>query len=406
MINLFLRRHLSVNKNDFRNPLGDQVFSLPDLVDEQLERCFDMEKLNNVFSMAEIFDGRKVIMTGCGDSYTAAGAMKNVMVNCAGIFGSVEVLDPMQFTRFTTKEQVGIGEPNSPFVIVISASGGSARIAEMLEKANTIGAFSILMTNKAESRSTVVAKRVYFLDTPKMKNDTPGLRSYFASLLGIIALSVRMGHVKGVLPPTAVSDWKKAVSDYVHSYGDAFEKMSDQMFELAKTWKDFERFDFIGDDVQLFSALFGMEKFYECCGVLANYDDSEDWGHIDYFIKNPETVGTVIMADKNSPSFNRVIETVEAALSIGRPTLVVTNANKEDIPEGANVVKLPDTPEGYDELITLMDYAPISLLAGYCAALGGRKYFNTYDPLTLEKVVDGESFNYVTTGSSKIEIHI
>ncbi|NMA06940.1 MAG: hypothetical protein GX928_04430, partial [Ruminococcaceae bacterium] len=102
-----------MNKNDFRNPLGDQVFSLPDLVDEQLERCFDMEKLNNVFSMAEIFDGRKVIMTGCGDSYTAAGAMKNVMVNCAGIFGSVEVMDPMQFTRFTTKEQVGIGEPNS-----------------------------------------------------------------------------------------------------------------------------------------------------------------------------------------------------------------------------------------------------------------------------------------------------
>ena len=47
-------------------------------------------------------------------------------------------------------------------------------------------------------------------------------------------------------------------------------------------------------------------------GVVSNYDDAENWCHIDYHLKHPETIGTVVFADRNSPYFKRTQETVKA----------------------------------------------------------------------------------------------
>ncbi len=395
-----------MNKLDYNSPLRNQVFSLPELVDIQLERSLCKEKLQSVISIAEIFDARKIIVTGCGDSYAAAAVMAPVLQKYCDVFNCT-VMDAIEFTRFTPKEDIGIGEPNSPLVLVVSAGGSTSRICEALEKAKQVGAFPILITNKAESKAASAAKRVYFQDTPPMENDFPGLRSYFASLIGLASIALRMGHVRGVLPPTAEQEWKAAISSYVHSYEGILEQIDDQMFELAKTWKDFEHFDFIGDGSELYSALFGLEKFYECTGVTGVFDDSENWCHINYFIRNPETVGTVIMADKHSPSFGRVVETIESAYRIGRPVLVVTNADKSAFVDGVTVCTLPDTPEGFEWLMPLMDYVPAALLASYCCTLAGRKYFNAYDPFTNVYDRSGKFMNpdTLTMSSSKIEIH-
>ena len=118
--------------------------------------------------------------------------------------------------RFMKMEEVGTGEPDSPLVIAISAGGGTARIREILKKANEMGAFTLLLTNKKESASAKEAKRVFFLNTPPMTEDFPGLRSYFAGLVGLIALACRMGEVRGILPPGSAQEFRNAVSGYVH----------------------------------------------------------------------------------------------------------------------------------------------------------------------------------------------
>ncbi len=394
-----------MNKLDYNSPIRNQVFSLPELVDIQLNRSLDKEKLQSVLSIAEIFDARKIILTGCGDSFAAAAVMAPVLQRYCDVF-TCKAMDPMEFTRFTPKEDIGIGEPNSPLVLVVSAGGSTARICEALQKAEHVGALPVLVTNKADSKAASVAKRVYFQDTPPMENDFPGLRSYFASLIGLASIALRMGHVRGVLPPTAEQEWKAAISGYVHSYEQMLEQIDDQMFELAKTWNSFERFDFIGDGPELYSALFGLEKFYECTGVSAVYDDSENWCHINYFIRDPETVGTVIMADKNSPSFGRTVETIASAHRIGRPVLVVTNADKSAFIDGVTVCTLPETPKGFEWLMPFMDYVPATLLASYCCTLAGRKYFNAYDPFTnvYDRSVKFFDPSVVTMSSSKVEI--
>ncbi len=394
-----------MDKAKYNSPLRNQVFSLPHLVDTQLDRSFCKEKLQGVLSMSEIFDARKILVTGCGDSYAAASVMAPVLQKYCDVFGC-QAVDTIEFNRFTPKEDIGIGEPNSPLVLVVSAGGSTARIVETLEKAKRVGALPILVTNKAQSPAVSAAKRVFFQDTPPMENDFPGLRSYFASLLGLSAIALRMGHVRGVLPSTAEKEWREAISGYVRSYESILETIDDQMFELAQTWKDFDRFDFIGDGPELYSALFGLEKFYECTGIRGVYDDTENWCHINFFIRNPQTVGTVVMADKNSPSFSRTVETIASAQRIGRPVLVITNADKSQFVEGVTVCTLPEAPAGFEWLLPLMDYAPAALLASYCCTLAGRKYFNAYDPFTniYDRSVKYFDANVLTMASSKVEI--
>lgn len=396
-----------MKKQDCDNPLGNQVRSLTDLADTQLDICFSDEVLHQVMTMAEICSIRRIYITGCGDSIAAAGVMAGVMKEYSQVFHCQEV-EPMDFSRFMKKEELGAGEPDSPLVIAISAGGGTARIQEILRKSKAMGAFTILLTNNRESASAREANRVFCLNTPKMPKDFPGLRSYFASMIGLIALALRIGHVRGVLPPSAPLECKEAVSRYVHSYSKEMERMENQMFALAEVWKEFERFEFIGDGPERYSALFALEKFVEVTGTMAGYDDSEDWCHIGYHLKNPETVGTILFADCHSEGYERERETAQAACGIGRPLLVITNGAQSDFPKEAHVCRIPDTPKEFRWLMPLMDYAPAAILAGYCAVLAGRKFFNEYDPIAHVYNGGNVFFNQeiMTMKNSVIEVHV
>lgn len=396
-----------MEKKQFSNPLGNQVMSLPSMVDEQVDYCFSDEVQQNIMTMAEAFDVRKIYITGCGDSIAAAGAVAPVVHRLAGVF-QCEMVEPMEFTRFMMAGDIGIGEPNSPLVIGISAGGSTSRVVEAMRKANEMGAFTIALTNNGESAVAKEAKRSFVLNTPKMQDDFPGLRSYFASMIGLIAIACRMGRVRNVLPPNSEKRLAESLKAYVHRYAEALDSMDSEMFQLAGTWKDFERFDFIGDDKELYSALFSMEKFIECNGILANYDDSENWCHVGYHIADPESIGTVFFGDVHSADYGRLQETIRAAAAIRRPVLVFTNGDQKDFPEEVKVVQVPGTEPGNEWMQPLMDYAPAALLAGYCCTLAGRKFFNEYDPIAKEYNGSGKYFadGIRTMKTSKIEIFI
>lgn len=397
---------LVLNKLAYDNPIRRQVLSLPDLLEAQLESCFSGDKLYELMSIAEIFDVRGIILTGAGDSFAAAGAARSVLEKYCEVF-YCNAVNSMEFTRVMTGKDVGAGSPGSPLVIAISANGGTARVVEVLQKATELGAFPILITNNPESRAAKAAKRVFVMDTPKMENDFPGLRSYFASLIGLFSIACRMGHVKGVLPPIAPISFQEAIRDYIMRLKPYLEEIDNQMFELAQKWHKFERFDFIGDDQGLYSALFGLEKFVECNGAHCAYDDSEGWCHVNFFLKDPESVGTVVFADKNRKSFSRIQETVWSACEIGRPTLVITNADRLLFDKRAEVCEIPVAKPGYEWLSVLAEYVPASLLAGFCAALDGRRFFHGFDTKTNTWDRSVRHFNdgVSTMSNSKIEIH-
>ncbi len=395
-----------MKKTDCDNPVRRQVFWLPGMAEEPLEACFG-EILKEMAETKEIVNARKVILTGAGDSYAAALAMAPVIERYSGC-RQVQVMRLIDFTRFLPKKEMDVEGEGNCLVVVISAGGGTSRVREALEKAEKGGAFPVLITGKGESPAAKAAKKTFVMPTPPLPEmDTPGLCSYFASEMGLCALALCIGHLQEA-PCHRGTEVKEAIREYVKRYqGEVLEGIDDQMFRIARKWKDFERFEFIGDHAEYGSAFFGAAKFVECSGCAVSVDDSEDWCHVNYFLRKPETIGTVIMADKDSPSFGRIQETVRSALYIGRPVFIVTNGTGDMFEEGADVCSLPVPPSGFGWLMPLMDYVPVSILAGYITALSKEPFFRRfllpeYTPVQDTPFANRECFTF---GNSKIEIY-
>lgn len=363
-----------MNKLDYFNTVTLQVESLFELIDVQAERCFDTEKLNAIMSPDEFAALDKVVLTGCGDSFSAAGAMRSVFSALSGIPMTYSP-DPMDFTRFWTNEEINKDNAQKSLVVAISASGGADRIVEILERGKAAGARTMLISNNPSSRGAHAAELFYHVDTPELCN-TPGLRSYFASMVAVVALGLHIGVCKGKKNLQDFEEVKNALVKYVIDCKQYFTDMDDTAFELSTQWKDFSRFEAIGDGSDYFTAQFVEEKFIECPGAHCSHVDSEDWCHINFFLKNPSTIGTILHAFKASPSFNRLIESANSAASLGRPVMVVTDKPDAGFDTRITVCTMPSPPEGFEWISTIMNFAPGSLLSGYVAAVAGKNFFS------------------------------
>jgi len=362
-----------MNKLNYYNTVTLQAESLFNLVDIQAERCFNADKLNSIMSPDEFAAIENVVLTGCGDSYSAAGAMRSVFVSLSGV-SMTHSPDPMEFTRFWTNEDIVKDEGRKSLVVAVSASGGADRIVEILEKGKAAGARTMLISNNPSSKGAKAAELFFHVDTPELCN-TPGLRSYFASMVGIAALGAHIGVCKGHISLKDFEDIKNALIIYVKSIKPFFAKIDDMMFNLSTRWKDFSRYDVIGDGSDYFTAQFVEEKLIECAGVHSSHVDSEDWCHINFFLRDPGTVGTIVHAFKAANSFNRLVETANTAASIGRPIVVVTDKPDAGFDERITVCAMPSPPEGYEWLSTMINFTPGSLISGYVAAVAEKKFF-------------------------------
>ena len=134
-----------MNKLNFDNKIRQQVMSLPAMVDDQLKGCFS--NLDTLLTNEEISAIDSIILTGCGDSYAAALAFEPAVKKYGGC--RARAMRAIDFTRFCSTSEVG--DPSKTLVIGISTGGGTARVAEVLTKANQIGTVSLLITNNGES---------------------------------------------------------------------------------------------------------------------------------------------------------------------------------------------------------------------------------------------------------------
>lgn len=362
--------HLPIK--DYYNTIGLQIEALQDIVDAQADSSFDTEKLKGLLPLETMRGIKRVVITGCGDSYSAAGAMLPSFRENSGIALSAAP-DPMEFCRFYTKEETLKGfKPEEVLVIAVSASGGSARIVEIMDKGKRLGTNTMLITNNPESAGGKAAKTVFNAQTPPGCN-SPGLRSYFASMLCLQALGAWFGVVKGTLDMNRFQGIKQLIVEHVKGFAPYYDAIDRQMFDLAGVWKEFDRFEIIGDWDEAYSAQFVEEKFIECAGVHCTHTNSEDWCHVNFFLKNPEGVGTVFHAPYRAENFDRVMDAVSAAVNIGRPTLVVTDAPASALPEGALHCALPAPKEVW--LAPIVDFAPGSMLGAYIAARSDKLFF-------------------------------
>lgn len=149
-----------MNKKDYYNSVTDQVRDLNNLASVQADLCFDLKTLSSALDAETAKNMQRVIITGCGDSYSAAGAMMPGFKQLSGL-KKCNSPDIMDFCSFYSESKVLKGfAPNQVMVVGISFSGGSARVVEALEKANALGVESLLITRTRDSKGGHTAKHI------------------------------------------------------------------------------------------------------------------------------------------------------------------------------------------------------------------------------------------------------
>lgn len=399
-----------MDKN-YINSVSEQVFQLAEQGEGQITRSFDFEKLEKSIPLKTAANIRRIIMTGCGDSYSAAGAMKKAVSELSGIT-KCNTPDIIDFCYYYSDQKIFLGcKPSEVLVISISFSGGSQRVVDALARAKKAGVHALLITGKPDSVCGKAAELIFNVDLPEGCN-TPGLRSYFASLSALAAIGAYIGTARGYIGEGEFERAGKDAGLYVEKFFKDIDSVNDAMFDLALKWKDLKHFEIIGDGNEGYSAQFVEQKFIECSGVYCDHTTSEEFAHISFFQRNPSGYGMVVLINKDDPSLGRMADTVRGLRCQHRPTLVVTDAEKEafdmrndaiDISknfygsaeigynsyENAGDISIVHTPTPPKQWMSpFVDFIPGSLLAGYYAAVNEIMFFGGRYDFRAQKWLD------------------
>ncbi len=355
-----------MNSNQYVNPMTRQVWSLPDLLAKQYD---DLEpKTRYLLTTPEIFSLKKVYLTGCGDSYAACLAARSAFQQLAKL--PLEVVPAIELARHYTLPNPGAA-PHYPTVIAVSNSGQVARVFEAVKRVNHHEGFSIGITGNPASLLGREANKVLPLEIPHFES-APGVRSYFVSLLSLLLLAIRIGEVKSQITMDAANSYRQEIRALSSTLQESLAHIDQEMLAIAKSWQGFHCFEFVGAGADYASAWYGHAKILEATGKYAMYVNTEEWLHLNFFIRDVNKTGTVLVVDKNTSSLSRALEVAEHIAKVGRPLLVLTSANKGIFPKKAHVCAFPDTNSSW--LSPLMSFVPLALLAGYMSALLGEEY--------------------------------
>ena len=142
--------------------------SFPDFL-EGLVSNLSEEVFREVIPDEVMKDIRHVLITGNGDSYAASLATKEfnsrMFLNCD--YQALRCIDVSRHHVFTTEH------PEQTLVIVISVSGGGARVAEAMQRAAAKGCTTLAITGNPQSRMAQFAKYILPIQIPKMSDFAP-----------------------------------------------------------------------------------------------------------------------------------------------------------------------------------------------------------------------------------------
>ena len=362
----------------FDNPLSSQCKNLPQLCQPQLE---GIQKGLTALAPEWLAGIRRVIITGCGDSYFAAQASIPAFKTFNKAFGNqffaVRCLEVARLIHYQPAQSA------ATLVVGISASGGPARVQEALLRAKKHGCHTLAITNNPASPVAQAAECVLETHTPPFEYNGPGLRSYYASLTALYSLAAAMGEAKQLSPAGTMTKLFEAITQFTAAYAEKLDDIAAQMARLAEKWQHYASIETVADSIDFASASFVAAKFIEAAGIMAPATDSENWCHVNYFAAQAESIGTIFISNVHENNRSRIAESIFQASGVGRPVLLVSNgartAYHPPISAAVELCLIPDPPKNYEYLGPLLNHLPGSLLASYVAQLKGEPSFRGED---------------------------
>ncbi len=348
-----------------------QVNDLPNLMREQL-KTFDWgdDGIRRALTPLEILSANRVYVAGSGDSYHAALAAEFAFESIGHT--PCEPSNGMTFATYIA-DTMPTPFPNDPLVIGISASGGSSRTVQVLQAGRDNNANTLALTGTPGSPVTQVAANNAVVSIPD-RGPSPGIRSYQASLLGLLLLAIRFGEIKGHYHQEEANKMRADMGALADPIQATIDNSGEVATQLAEAWKDSPMQMYLGSGPSYGTAMFSAAKVVEAAGVFAVAQDLEEWAHVERFCY-PNDMPIYIVAPPGRSHW-RAVEVAQSAKSLGhRLAAVIHEDDNEIAPLADFVFPVPgDIPEAFSPLVY---HVPSNLFAAALADALGRKAFQS-----------------------------
>jgi glutamine---fructose-6-phosphate transaminase (isomerizing) len=335
------------------------------------------EQLAGLLTTREWAGTGTVYLTGDGDSYHAACAAGMAFESLAG--GCCEPLSALRFLEYCAP-WLRPGTAGRPLVIAVSASGATQRVVQAIEAARRCGALTIAITGMPGAAVTRAADRAVVIELARPQR-SPGIRTYQASLLGLLLTAIQAGQARGHYPAQqarALRDEMSALSGAIAATAAA---IRDRCREVASIAAGSPVLVMTGSGPSYGTALFAAAKMTETAGVFAAGQDLEEWCHVERFAY-PRAMPIFVIAPPGR-SHQHAATLAATARQQGRPVITITDEHDTDVTTHASTV-LPVHGQTREEFSPLLYHLFAGYVASYLAErLNRLPFMATMAPHTL-----------------------
>lgn len=351
----------------------------PELILEQMVTLGDIHRENyqsidasvrRAFSALEIQSLHQVYAFGDGDSYHAALGSELAFDEFAKV--NYYPTPAFQFLAYDA-DHLSPNFPNATLAVGISASGGTAKVVESLQKAKKASPQIMVAGIVGNEQSRVADNADYLISAqiPELGR-SPGIRTFTASLMSLLSLAIRIGEIKRHYHMEDANQLRQeivALGDVVDS---TYQASKEPASASAKTFKDAHFISFVGSGPSFGSAYFSGAKVVEAAGVFPGIQDLEEWAHVERFsypIDFP-----VFMVAPPGRSYQRALELARGLKQIGHPLMAVVDQDDRDIADLADFV-FPVQGKCREAFSPLLYYIAGTTFAYYLTKELGRAMF-------------------------------
>jgi glucosamine--fructose-6-phosphate aminotransferase (isomerizing) len=325
------------------------------------------QHLEHLLTLAEWRSAGTVYLTGDGDSYHAACAAAMAFETIAG--RHCEPVSALPFTEYRAP-WLRPDPQARPLVIAISASGGTERTVQALEAARSGGALTIAVTGTAGSSLTKAADRSVVISLPGLE-PSPGIRTYQASLVGLLLTAIRMGEARQHCTRPHAQALRRDLAAQAENVAATADRARDRCRDVASIIADAPVVVMVGSGPSYGTALFSAAKLAEAAGIFSAGQDLEEWSHVERWTY-PVDMPVFVIAPPGR-SRPRALTVAAAAADQGRQVITVA-PDDDEIASHARFV-LPVRGRVREEFSPLLYHVFASYLASYSATQLGRRPF-------------------------------
>ncbi len=217
---------------------------------------------------------RAIILTGSGDSYYAAMALRGLLEAAARV--PVLAVPAMEAVTFPSR----LADENA-LMVAISVSGKVERTIEAIREHRRRGGTAIAISAFADSDLATAADGAIPTGIRGTPGPVPGTANFLGSMLGLVAMAAELGERnRGAMfresDAEAAMDAVEALAVSPSAHEAEARALTPPFFSLGS-----------GPDLGI--AWFGVAKFIEAAATVGVAQDLEEWAHEQYFTTKPGT---------------------------------------------------------------------------------------------------------------------